>query len=56
MSALKPDAPSFHAEGDSNQRWAVPATHQFTPLPQRAPQRLRIPTNKRINVSPFTGN
>jgi len=56
MSALRPDAPSFHAGGDSNQPWAAPANHQFTPPPQRAPQRVCMPTNERIKVSPFTGN
>ncbi|KAH3754467.1 hypothetical protein DPMN_189142 [Dreissena polymorpha] len=56
MSALRPDAPSFHAEGDSNQRWAAPAAQKFAPLPQQAPQRLCIPTNEQIKVSPFTGN
>ncbi|KAH3817580.1 hypothetical protein DPMN_119119 [Dreissena polymorpha] len=51
-----PDAPSFHAVGDSNQRWAAPATHQFTPLHQRAPQLLCMPINERIKMPPFTSN
>ncbi|KAH3787450.1 hypothetical protein DPMN_165574 [Dreissena polymorpha] len=56
MSALRPDAPIFHAKGDGNQLYVAPPTHQINQVTTRASQGYCTSVNERIKVPPFTGH